>query len=323
MRILNEVTMVLFFMVQNIEYKNLVYITQAEIAKQLKINKSNVSKALQRLIQLKVCLPLPKPTNPTKKYHKGYVINPEFMFKGKPEEVQICNGIWNNAKQKHDDKSSTSDKSSDKINSLKSLIITKFLNTKNCIIRSKYTAIYPDKLREFIAKHGYSDSDLKLLADSGFFLRDKNQITKSVKIDGKLVRMYCISISSEVQKPKTGSENSEPVTQVFTPVTHSEAVKQLNKLLTQSEKYGGANTNNINPKLFILSYLKECSTGNGVVNTTIQEIVDTTGVSKSTIIPFLRWLQQHKFILRPKSGVIVLTKLLQKYNLPNHCSPPS
>ncbi|MGB4497136.1 MAG: winged helix-turn-helix domain-containing protein [Methylococcaceae bacterium] len=79
-----EVKSVLFFLMGNLEFENYISIKQVEIAKQLELQKSNVSRAMKLLVDKSIILKI-KDGSMT-----GYKLNPNYGWKGKVENREIA-----------------------------------------------------------------------------------------------------------------------------------------------------------------------------------------------------------------------------------------
>ncbi len=73
---------VLLKLCAKLDFENWIYITQTDICKELKINKSNVSKAIKLLISKSIILQGPKVGRSF-----GYRLNPDYGWKGKVKNL--------------------------------------------------------------------------------------------------------------------------------------------------------------------------------------------------------------------------------------------
>lgn len=74
-----EIKSVLFFLMGNLEFENYITIKQVEIAKQLEMQKTNVSRSIKLLVDKSIILKVKEGTT------TGYKLNPNYGWKGKVE----------------------------------------------------------------------------------------------------------------------------------------------------------------------------------------------------------------------------------------------
>ncbi len=77
-----EMKSVLFFLMGNLEFENYITIKQVEIAKQLEMQKTNVSRAMRLLVGKSIILKVREGTT------TGYKLNPTYGWKGKVENME-------------------------------------------------------------------------------------------------------------------------------------------------------------------------------------------------------------------------------------------
>ena len=77
-----EMKSVLFFLMGNLEFENYITIKQVEIAKQLEMQKTNVSRAMRLLVGKSIILKVREGTT------TGYKLNPTYGRKGKVENME-------------------------------------------------------------------------------------------------------------------------------------------------------------------------------------------------------------------------------------------
>ena len=77
-----EMKSVLFFLMGNLEFENYITIKQVEIAKQLEMQKTNVSRAMRLLVDKSIILKVKQGTT------TGYKLNPTYGWKGKVENME-------------------------------------------------------------------------------------------------------------------------------------------------------------------------------------------------------------------------------------------
>lgn len=70
--------------------------------------------------------------------------------------------------------------------------------------------------------------------------------------------------------------------------------------LKNSQKYGGGNL------VKLSNYLMHQADSKFTVYRQVNKMVTDTGISKMTIIPFLKWLEQNGFIVRVRPSVTIL-----------------
>lgn len=294
---------VFFYLIENMHFKNWVYTPQSKIAEDLHFDKADVNKIMKKFVQKRVCIPIPR----SKSISRGYILNPELAFKGDAEEFQDCYGKFLNAERDYDEqleKQNTvteppkSDTSTEKVIQTLREWLNKSFTEQHGIKRNDYIAVYPDKFREFLVEHGYSESVIKQLADEGILQKYKHQLTKPIKIAGKSTRMYCLQ-PKVLEKQTTHSGSATPKSATY---FETESIKQLKLMLTQSQKYGD------NKKNKVLEYLQQRMDKHNTVTCTLKQITDDTGIGKLTLINFFQWLEEHKVISRPKRGQIVVNK---------------
>jgi predicted transcriptional regulator len=79
-----EVKSVLFFLMGNLEFENYITIKQVEIAKQLEMQKTHVSRAMKLLVDKSIILKVKEGST------TGYKLNPNYGWKGKVENREIA-----------------------------------------------------------------------------------------------------------------------------------------------------------------------------------------------------------------------------------------
>ncbi|MGB4498081.1 MAG: GIY-YIG nuclease family protein [Methylococcaceae bacterium] len=77
-----ETKSVLFFLMGNLEFENYITIKQVEIAKQLEMQKTHVSRAIKLLVNKEIILKVKEGTT------TGYKLNPTYGWKGKVENME-------------------------------------------------------------------------------------------------------------------------------------------------------------------------------------------------------------------------------------------
>lgn len=77
-----EMKSVLLFLMGNLEFDNYITIKQVEIAKELEMQKTNVSRAMRLLVSKKIILKVKEGTT------TGYKLNPTYGWKGKVENME-------------------------------------------------------------------------------------------------------------------------------------------------------------------------------------------------------------------------------------------
>lgn len=77
-----EIKSVLFFLMGNLEFENYITIKQVEIAKQLGMQKTHVSRAIKVLVNKEIILKVKEGTT------TGYRLNPNYGWKGKVENME-------------------------------------------------------------------------------------------------------------------------------------------------------------------------------------------------------------------------------------------
>ncbi|MEI7841373.1 MAG: winged helix-turn-helix domain-containing protein [Methylococcaceae bacterium] len=77
-----EMKSVLFFLMGNLEFENYITIKQVEIANQLEMQKTNVSRAMRLLVAKNIILKVKEGTT------TGYKLNPTYGWKGKVENME-------------------------------------------------------------------------------------------------------------------------------------------------------------------------------------------------------------------------------------------
>lgn len=77
-----EIKSVLFFLMGNLEFENYISIKQVEIAKQLEMHKTHVSRAIKVLVDKEIILKVKEGTT------TGYRLNPTYGWKGKVENME-------------------------------------------------------------------------------------------------------------------------------------------------------------------------------------------------------------------------------------------
>lgn len=203
---------IMAYMLIIMRFGNFVFTSQRDIAKHTHIKLTHVNVVMKQLIALEFCVPViherTNPDNPEVKQKViRYVVNPEFFYRGhdtgwvptKKYFYKSCRDYREqkeNAKQQTASHSSMSSQPENKdIETLKSLIndwIKNYFSESDGIQREKFTAIYPAVMKKFLSDKSYNEAILKSLAHDGFMMREKDHITRAVKIDKKVVRMYCI-----------------------------------------------------------------------------------------------------------------------------------
>lgn len=78
-----EMKSVLFFLMGNLEFENYITIKQVEIAKQLEMQATHVSRAMRLLVGKNIILKVKDGTT------TGYKLNPTYGWKGKVENMEL------------------------------------------------------------------------------------------------------------------------------------------------------------------------------------------------------------------------------------------
>lgn len=204
---------IIAYMLLIMRFGNFVFTSQRDIAKHTNIKLSHVNVVMQQLIKLEFCVPViherTKQDDPEAKQQIiRYIVNPEFFYRGydtrwltakKYFYKSCCDYRERKEKAKQQaappSPSISSQPTNEDIETLKSLIsnwINSCFSKSDGVQRETFTAIYPAVMKKFLEDNGYNEIILKVLTHDGFMLREKDHITRAVKIDKKVVRMYCI-----------------------------------------------------------------------------------------------------------------------------------